>query len=47
MSGQRTQFQPRVEVEEGDPKRGDYIIGAIIAVVLVVALLWAFGIIGQ
>ena len=26
-------FQPRVEAEEGDPTRGDYIIGAIVALV--------------
>ena len=38
-------FQPRVEAEEGDPTRSDYIIGAIVALVVVVAFLWAFGVI--
>jgi hypothetical protein len=39
-----TRFQPRVEAEEGDPNRGDYIIGVVIAVVVVAGLLWAFGV---
>lgn len=38
-------FQPRVDYEEGDPNRGDYVIGAIVAVAVIVALLWAFGVI--
>jgi hypothetical protein len=38
-------FQPRVDYEEGDPNRGDFIIGAIVAVTVVVAFLWAFGVI--
>ncbi len=40
-----TAFQPHVEAEEGDPTRGDYLIGALVALVVVVGLLWAFGII--
>lgn len=40
-----SQFQPRVDAEEGDPNRGDYAIGALIAVVVIVVLLWAFGVI--
>ena len=39
------EFQPRVEAEEGDPTRGDYVIGAIVALVVIVAFLWAFGVI--
>ena len=39
-----TRFQPRVEAEEGDPNRGDYIIGVVVAVVIVAGLLWAFGV---
>lgn len=42
MSGN---FQPRLEAEEGDPNRGDYIVGAIVAVTVILALLWAFGVI--
>jgi hypothetical protein len=38
-------FQPRVEAEEGDPNRGDYVIGVVIAVVVAAALLWALGVI--
>ena len=47
MSGgaDQGQFQPRVEAEEGDPTRGDYIIGAIVALLVIVGLLWAFGIV--
>ena len=42
-SGDIPKFQPRVEAEEGDPTRGDFIIAAIIAVVVMAGLLWAFG----
>lgn len=45
MSANDTDFQPHVEAEEGDPTRGDYLIGALVALVVVVGLLWAFGII--
>jgi len=45
MSDSDTSFQPHVEAEEGDPTRGDYLIGALVALVVVVGLLWAFGII--
>jgi hypothetical protein len=31
----KSTFQPRVEAEEGDPTRGDYVIGVVIAVVVV------------
>ena len=41
----KSTFQPRVEAEEGDPTRGDYVIGAVIALVVVAALLWALGVI--
>ena len=37
-------FQPRVEAEEGDPDRGDYIIGLVVAVVVIAGFLWAFGV---
>jgi hypothetical protein len=38
-------FQPRVEAEEGDPTRGDFIIGALILLVVVAGILWAMGVI--
>jgi hypothetical protein len=38
-------FRPRVEAEEGDPTRGDYVIGAVVALAVALALLWAFGVI--
>jgi hypothetical protein len=42
---QETKFQPRVEAEEGDPTRGDYVIGVAIAAAVLAGLLWAFGVI--
>ena len=42
---QETKFSPRVEAEEGDPNRGDYLIGVAVAVAVVAGLLWAFGVI--
>ena len=41
----RGTFQPRVEAEEGDPRRGDFVIAAIVVLVVVAGLLWAFGVI--
>lgn len=38
-------FRPRVEAEEGDPTRGDFVVGAIVAIVVIAGLLWAFGVI--
>jgi hypothetical protein len=38
-------FQPRLELEEGDPRRGDFVVGAIVAIVVIACLLWAFGVI--
>jgi hypothetical protein len=38
-------FEPRVEAEEGDPTRGDFIIGAAVAVAVIVGILWAIGVI--
>jgi len=38
-------FQPRVETEEGDPMRGDFIIGGLILLVVVAGILWAMGVI--
>jgi hypothetical protein len=38
-------FRPRVDAGEGDPTRGDYLIGAVVAIVVIVALLWACGVI--
>ncbi len=38
-------FQPRVDAEEGDPTRGDYVIGALVVLVILLGLLWAFGVI--
>ena len=40
-----TRFSPRVEAEEGDPTRGDYLIGVAVAVAVVAGLLWALGVI--
>ncbi|MGH2352426.1 MAG: hypothetical protein ACRDI2_20650 [Chloroflexota bacterium] len=42
---QNRNFQPRVEAEEGDPTRGDFVIAAVVALVVIVGLLWAFGVI--
>jgi hypothetical protein len=36
-------WTPRVEGEEGDPTAFDFVFGGAIAVVVVVAILWAFG----
>jgi hypothetical protein len=41
----KEQFQPRVEGEEGDPTRVDAIIAAIVALVVIVGILWAMGVI--
>jgi hypothetical protein len=38
-------FQPRVEAEEGEPTRFDFVVAGIVVVLLVLALLWAFGVI--
>lgn len=40
-----TQFTPRVEAEEGEPTRFDYVVLVLVVVFIVVALLWAFGVI--
>ena len=45
MAEENPKFQPRVEAEEGDPTRGDFIIGAVIAVVVIAGVLWAMGLI--
>ena len=39
------EFQPRVEAEEGDPTRFDFVIAAVIATVVILGLLWAAGIV--
>jgi len=44
-SGAPSGFRPRVDAEEGDPTRGDYIIGALVVLVILLGLLWAFGVI--
>jgi hypothetical protein len=41
----RSEFQPRVEAEEGDPTRGDFVVGLVVALAVLVGLLWAFGVI--
>ena len=37
-------FQPRVEAEEGEPTRFDYVVLALVIVLVVAGLLWAFGV---
>ena len=41
----KAQFAPRVEAEEGEPTRFDYVVLALVVVFIVAALLWAFGVI--
>lgn len=41
----RTQFTPRVEAEEGEPTRFDYVVLVLVVLFIVGALLWAFGVI--
>lgn len=38
-------FQPRIEAEEGEPTRFDYVVLVGVVVFIAVALLWAFGIV--
>ena len=38
-------FQPRVEAEEGEPTRFDYVLFGFVIVFLVLAFLWAFGVV--
>ena len=44
-SSKQSLFQPRIQAEEGEPTRFDFIVGALVVVFLVVAFLWAFGIV--
>jgi hypothetical protein len=44
LAGGRATFQPRVEAEEGDPTRGDFVVGAIVVVLVVLGILWATGV---
>ena len=43
--GTKPTFQPRVEAEEGDPTRFDFVVLALVVVFLVLAFLWAFGVV--
>ncbi len=38
-------FTPRVEAEEGEPTRFDYVVLALVIAFIVVALLWALGVV--
>ena len=38
-------FTPRVEAEEGEPTRFDYVVLVLVTVAVIGALLWAFGIV--
>ena len=38
-------FQPRVEAEEGEPTCFDYVVLVLVALFIVLATLWAFGVI--
>ena len=40
----KQQFQPRVEGEEGDPNRIDFVIAAIVALVVIAGIIWAMGV---
>ena len=41
----KTQFTPRVEAEEGEPTRFDYVVLVLVVALIVAAVLWAFGMI--
>jgi hypothetical protein len=40
-----TKWTPRVEGEEGDPTAFDFVFGGTITVIVIVAILWGFGVI--
>ena len=40
-----TQFTPRVEAEEGEPTRFDYVVLVLVVLFIVLAGLWAFGVV--
>ena len=40
-----TRFTPRVEAEEGEPTRFDYGVLIFVVLFIVLAFLWAFGVI--
>ena len=42
---QKTTFQPRVEAEEGEPTRFDYVALAFVVAFIILAFLWAFGVV--
>ncbi len=44
-AGKKTTFQPRVEAEEGEPTRFDYVVLAFVVIFIVLAFLWAFGLV--
>jgi hypothetical protein len=44
-SGSESGWTPRVEGEEGDPTAFDYVFGAAVAAAVVVAIMWAVGLI--
>jgi hypothetical protein len=44
-AGKQTTFQPRVEAEEGEPTRFDYVVLALVVLFIILALLWAFGVV--
>jgi len=37
-------FTPRVEAEEGEPTRFDYVVLALVTLFIALALLWALGV---
>ena len=39
------QFTPRVEAEEGEPTRFDYVVLVLVVLFIIAAFLWAFGVI--
>ena len=39
----KTTFQPRVEAEEGEPTRFDYVALTFVVAFIILAFLWAFG----
>ena len=44
-SASGTQFTPRVEAEEGEPTRFDYVVLVLVVLFVVLAGLWAFGVV--
>ena len=44
-SAVKTKWTPRVEGEEGDPTAFDYVFGGALTAIVIVAILWAVGVV--